>query len=227
MAGFIGDEILETSFSIDADTKAAPTPYVAGEDTAVLEVLEGKEPKPRPKPPYPVTVGLHGEPTLVNNVETLANIPYILLHGAEWFKSFGTAESPGTILLPNPDRILSPESLRAEGSSIGCGVTRGYGEGTCMMEVALDIARFFAKESCGQCPACRMETSNIATILDKVRQGQAPAQVLDQIPKLLAFNKGKGYCSLINMPGPPLLSAMKLFPEDFEAHLKTGSCAVK
>jgi len=274
-AGFIGDDILNTKFSIDVETKAAPTPYVAGEDTAVLEVLEGKEPKPRQKPPYPVTAGLFGQPTLVNNVETLANIAPILLHGADWFRGIGTAESFGTMLysmnqewsrpgvyelpygaregeltnelaggmkngaplrailhggpssaflFPDPDRRLSPESLRAAGSSIGCGVTRGYAKGTCMMEAALDIARFFAKECCGQCPACRMETSNLATILDKVRQGQAPAAILDQIPKLLEFNRGKGYCSLINMPGPPLVSALKLFPEDFEAHLKTGSC---
>lgn len=277
MAGFLGDELFETNFSVDADTKAAPTPYVAGEDTAVLEVLEGREPKPRPKPPYPVTAGLNGQPTLVNNVETLANIPPIIRHGAEWYRSIGTAESFGTMLyslneewvhpgvyelpygategelialagelksgaplrailhggpssaflLPNPDRVLSPESLRAENSSIGCGVTRAYGQGTCMVEVALDIARFFAKECCGQCPACRMETSNLATILEKVKLGQAPAPVLQQIPKLLDFNKGKGYCSLINMPGPPLLSAVKLFPEDFEAHLKTGSCPPK
>ena len=278
MAGFIGDEILGTRVSIDVDTKAAPTPYVAGEDTAVLEVLEGREPKPRPKPPYPVTAGLFGQPTLVHNVETLANISPIILHGAKWYLGFGTGESPGTMLysmndewarpgvyelpygaregeltgelaggpkngarlrailhggpssaflLPDPGRRLSPESLRAAGSSIGCGVTRGYAEGTCMMEAALEIASFFAKECCGQCPACRMETSNLATILDKVRQGQAPARILDQIPKLLDFNKGKGYCSLINMPGPPLLSALKLFPEDFEAHLKTGSCPAK
>ena len=276
-AGFIGDEVLESSFSVAVETKAAPTPYVAGEDTAVLEVLEGKEPKPRQKPPYPVTAGLFGQPTLVNNVETLANIAPIILRGADWFRGIGTDESFGTMLysmnqewsrpgvyelpygaregdltnelagglksgaplrailhggpssaflLPDPDRRLSPESLRAAGSSIGCGVTRGYAQGTCMMEAALDIARFFAKECCGQCPACRMETSNLATILDKVRQGQAPASILDQIPKLLEFNRGKGFCSLINMPGPPLVSALKLFPEDFEAHLKTGSCRI-
>ena len=96
-----------------------------------------------------------------------------------------------------------------------------------MVEAALEIARFFAKESCGQCPACRMETSTLATLLDKVRQGQAPPQALDQIPRILAFNEGKGYCSLIHMPGPPLLSACKLFPKDFESHLKTGACPEK
>ena len=276
--GWVGEAIWNTNFSIRVEVKAAPTPYVAGEDTAVLEVLEGKPPLPRQKPPYPVTVGLFGKPTLVNNVETIANLAPILLNGAAWYCAVGTAESSGTMLysmneewerpgvyelpygaregellhdlagglkrgtrlrailpggpstaflLPDPDRILSPESLRAAGSNIGCGVLRGYGEGTCMVEVALEIAQFFQKECCGQCPACQMETNLLLTTLDKVRQGQVQAAALAQIPRVLDFNKGKGFCSLVNMPGPPLLSAMKLFPEDFQAHLATGRCPGK
>jgi NADP-reducing hydrogenase subunit HndC len=76
----------------------APTVYVAGEDSAVLEVLEGKPPKPRQKPPYPATAGLFGKPTVVNNVETLANVPLIARNGAEWFRQHGTPESPGTMI---------------------------------------------------------------------------------------------------------------------------------
>jgi NADH-quinone oxidoreductase subunit F len=271
----VGAEIQGTRFSVEVEVFAAPTPYVAGEDTAALEAIEGKPPLPRQKPPYPVTVGLFGKPTLVNNVETLANLPPIVLHGADWYRSIGTAESFGTMLysmnaewerpnvyelpygaregellqdlagglkngaqlrailpggpssgflLPDPDRGLSPESLRAAGSSIGCGVMRGYPVGNCMVEATLEIARFFEKESCGQCPACQMETKALATTLDKIRLGQVPAAALEQIPKLLAFNKGKGYCSLINMPGPPLLSAIQLFRRDFDAHLATGKC---
>ena len=276
--GLVGEGILGTKFSLAVESRPAPTPYVAGEDTAALEALEGKPPLPRQKPPYPVTAGLFGKPTLVNNVETLANIPPIVLNGAAWYRHFGTAESPGTMLycmnqewqrpgvyelpygvregelieelagglkggarlrailpggpssaflLPDPKRILSPESLKAAGSSIGCGVMRGYAAGTCMVEATLEIARFFEKEQCGQCPACRMETSMLANTLDKVRQGQVGKQALDQIPRVLAFNKGKGYCSLINMPGPPILSAIQLFPEDFESHLKSGQCPAK
>jgi NADH-quinone oxidoreductase subunit F len=276
--GWIGERVQGSNFTVAAETFAAPTPYVAGEDTAALEAIEGKPPLPRQKPPYPVTVGLHGKPTLVNNVETLANLPPILLHGADWFRSIGTAESFGTMLysmnaewerpgvyelpygaregellndlagglrggsrlrallpggpssaflLPDPDRPLSPEALRAASSNIGCGVMRGYAEGTCMVEAALEIARFFEKECCGQCPACRMETTALTSTLDKVRQGQVPAAALEQIPRLLAFNKGKGFCSLINMPGPPLLSAIQLFRGDFDSHLATGHCAGK
>ena len=277
-AGLLGEGILGTRFSLAVESRPAPTPYVAGEDTAALESLEGKPPLPRQKPPYPVTAGLFGKPTLVHNVETLANLPPIILNGAAWFRSFGTAESPGTMLysinvewqrpgvyelpygaregelieelagglkdgarlrailpggpssaflLPDPDRRLSPESLQAAGSNIGCGVMRGYAEGTCMVEAALEIARFFEKECCGQCPACRMETSMLANTLDKARQGQVARQALEQIPRVLEFNKGKGFCSLIGMPGPPIVSALRLFPEDFESHLKTGQCPFK
>jgi NADH-quinone oxidoreductase subunit F len=270
-----GQQVLGSNFSVDVEIFRAPTPYVAGEDTAALEAIEGKPAKPRQKPPYPVTAGLYGQPTLVNNVETLANLPPILLHGAEWYRSIGSAESFGTMLysmndewarpgvyelpygaregellhdlagglktgaplravlhggpssaflLPDPDRVMSPESLRAAGSSIGCGVTRAYAEATCMVEVTLEISRFFEKECCGQCPACQMETRALTTTLDKVRQGQLTAAALEQIPRLIAFNKGKGFCSLINMPGPPLLSAIELFRTDFETHIATGKC---
>ena len=93
-----GENVLGSGFSVEVEIFHAPTPYVAGEDTAALEAIEGKPAKPRQKPPYPVTVGLHGQPTVVNNVETLANIPPILLHGAEWYRSIGTGESFGTML---------------------------------------------------------------------------------------------------------------------------------
>jgi NADP-reducing hydrogenase subunit HndC len=276
--GWLGENLQGTSFALQAEIREAPQPYVAGEDTAVLEFLEGRDPKPREKPPYPVTAGLHGKPTIVCNVETFANLPPILLHGADWFRSIGTAESTGTMLyslndewrnpgvyelpfgategelllelagglkngqplkavlpggpsstflLPDPARILSPEGLRAAGSSIGAGVMQGYGEGACMVEIALNIAQFFQKECCGQCPACQMETNVLATTLGKLHQGQIPMAGLATIPKLLEFNRGKGFCSLINMPGPPITSAIELFPEDFESHATTGQCPVK
>ena len=273
--GLVGEGILGSGFSLEIESRPAPTPYVAGEDTAVLEVLEGRDPVPRDKPPYPVTAGLFGRPTLVNNVETLANIPPIVLNQAAWYRRFGTPQSPGTMLysmneewenpgvyelpygtpegeltqklagglksgaplrailpggpssafvLPDPDRPLSPEGFQAAGSNIGCGVMRGYAEGTCMVEETLVVARFFERESCGKCPACRMETAALANLLDKARLGQIPRQALDQIPRLLEFNRGKGACSLIGMPGPPILSAIRLFAEDFDAHLHSGAC---
>jgi NADH:ubiquinone oxidoreductase subunit F (NADH-binding) len=271
-----GENVLGSNFSLDIEITPAPHNYVAGEDTAALEVIEGKKAWPRQKPPFPVTVGLFGKPTAVNNVETLANAPPILLHGAEWYRGFGTADSSGTMIfslnedvnrpgiyeLPfgtplrylieecgggikgdrkikaimpaapssaflGPDKIDTPldhNSMRDAGSALGCGVVRLVAEGSCIVEEVLKISEFFTAESCGQCPACRMETNTLTSLLKKVQQGQGGQPILEQFGKVLAFNKGKGFCNLIAMPGPPIESALKLFPEDFQAHLTTGKC---
>jgi NADH-quinone oxidoreductase subunit F len=277
------DCFAKTRLAIDdarADIKLtihrAPTVYVAGEDSATLEVIEGREPKPRQKPPYPATAGLFGKPTVVNNVETLANIPAIVRNGASWFRKHGTGEHPGTMLfclggemtnpglyelplgtslrhlyeglggslksgkalkaiLPGgpscafltPDKLdvqLDPDSLKRAGSTLGCGVMRFYDEDACMVDEALRIAKFFERESCGQCPACRMETSMLSTMLDRISEAKGDAALFDQFQKIVDFNRGKGYCALINMPGPPILSALRLFRDEFEFHLRNGRC---
>ena len=103
-----GKNILGSGFDLDIEVTAAPHNYVAGEDTAVIEVIEGKKAWPRQKPPFPVTVGLFGKPTLVNNVETLANVAPIVLRGADWYRKFGTAESSGTMIFSLNDDVNRP-----------------------------------------------------------------------------------------------------------------------
>jgi NADH:ubiquinone oxidoreductase subunit F (NADH-binding) len=275
-AGYWGQDIFGSGTGLEIELVPAPHNYVAGEDTAVLEVIEGKKPQPRQKPPFPVTVGLFGKPTAVNNVETLANVAPILLHGPEWYRKFGTPDSPGTMIfslnedvnrpgvyeLPFGTRLrylieecggglksgkplkaimpaapssaylpadkidipLEPNAMREAGSGLGCGVVRLVSEGTCIVEEVLKIADFFTSECCGQCPACRMETNTLSMLMKKVQQGQGGRAMLEQFGKVLAFNKGKGFCNLIAMPGPPIESAIKLFPGDFEAHLAAGKC---
>jgi NADH:ubiquinone oxidoreductase subunit F (NADH-binding) len=275
-AGYYGENILGGGFNLDIEVVPAPHNYVAGEDTAVLEVLEGKKAWPRQKPPFPVTVGLFGKPTSINNVETLANVAPIVLKGADWYRKFGTAESTGTMIFSLNDDVNRPgvyelpfgtplrylieecgggmkdnkkikaimpaapssaflpaekidtrldhNSMRDAGAGLGCGVVRLVAEGTCIVEEVIKISEFFAAESCGQCPACRMETNTLTMMLKKVQAGQGGQSMLEQFSKILAFNKGKGFCNLIAMPGPPIESAIKLFPADFEAHLTTGKC---
>ena len=275
-AGYLGEHILGSGFGLEILFTPAPPNYVAGEDSAALEVIQGKQPLPRQKPPFPATSGLFGKPTTVNNVETLANIPPIIARGAKWYRTFGTSESPGTMIfslneevnrpgiyelpfgtllrflieecgggvkdvkpikaiLPGgpssafltPDQMdlsLDHNSLRVAGSSIGCGVVRLVTEGSCIVEEVLRIADFFAAESCGQCPACRMETNMLAAMLKKVQQGQGGSALFEQFGKVISFNKGKGFCNLINMPGPPIESALRLFRPDFEFHLVNGKC---
>ncbi len=254
----------------------APVVYVAGEDSAALEVIEGRPPLPRQKPPYPAVSGLFGMPTVVNNVETLANVPSIVRNGAQWFRTFGSEQCPGTMIfclgeemnspgayelplgtplrklyeeiggglrndaglkavLPGGpssgflsgsrlDVLLDPESMHEAGSALGCGVMRFFPENACMVEETLGIARFFARESCGQCPSCRMETNMLASMLERIDQGKADAALFDQFQKVIDFNRGKGFCALINMPAAPVLSALRLFRDEFEVHIREGEC---
>jgi len=245
----------------------APTTYVAGEETAALEVIEGRKPWPRKKPPYPGQAGLYGQPTTVQNVETLAWIPGIVTHGAAWFKpgamlctlddSFarpGIHEVPlGTTLRALVDEIgggtrggrpvkallpalssaflpasaldtpMTHEAIRAAGSNLGCGGFSVIEEGACIVERAAQIADFFKASQCGQCPPCRMETATIATVFQRAAAGE-PGEYAAQVEKIAAFTKGKGNCSLIEMAAAPALSALRLFPGDFDAHAKTGRC---
>ncbi|HEY0725362.1 MAG TPA: NADH-ubiquinone oxidoreductase-F iron-sulfur binding region domain-containing protein, partial [Pyrinomonadaceae bacterium] len=275
-AGYWGQKILGSNYDLDIEIVAAPHNYVAGEDTAVLEVIEGKKPLPRQKPPFPVTVGLFGKPTSVNNVETLANVPRILFKGADWYRGFGTEDCPGTMLfslnetenvncpgiyelpfgtplrhlievcggglkdgkkikaimpgspssayLPADkiDTPLEPNAMRDAGSMLGCGVVHIVREGDSIVDELVRITEFFAVESCGQCPACQMETKSLAMLMKRIQQKQGNSAMLEQFGKLLAFNKGKGFCNLIAMPGPPIESALKLFPGDFQALLATA-----
>ena len=276
-SGYIGDRILGAPFSVEVSLHKAPTVYVAGEDTASIEFLEGREPKPREKPPYPAVSGLFGKPTVVNNVETLAHVAPIVRNGAEWYREFGTERAPGTMIFCLGDEVVSPgayelpvgvttrflleecgggmkddkpvkaflpggpscaflsgadldvglepEALAGAGSSLGCGVMRFYPEGTCMVEPVIELAGFFAEECCGQCPACKMETSMLTVALGRIQSGEGDSSLFDQIPKVLEFNRGKGFCALVNMPGPPLMSAIRLFRSDFDHHLSHGTCS--
>jgi NADH:ubiquinone oxidoreductase subunit F (NADH-binding) len=206
----------------------APPAYVAGEDTAALEVIEGRKGLPREKPPYPVTEGLWGNPTFAANVETLAAIPSIVSRGPDWYRSLGTPESPGTMLFTLGDEMRNPgvyeleigvrlsellqhyggglsseapvkavlpggpssgfltadqleitldhTALREAGSALGCGIVRVYDSSSCLVEVLYEIMSFFARECCGQCPSCRMETSMLVRFSSRCGTEQRPAR---------------------------------------------------
>jgi NADH-quinone oxidoreductase subunit F len=132
--------------------------------------------------------------------------------------------SPSSAYLA-PDKLdtpLEPNAMRDAGSALGCGVVHIVREGTSIVDELVRITEFFAAESCAQCPACQMETKSLDMLMKKVQQGQGNAAMLEQFGKLLAFNKGKGFCNLIGMPGPPIESALKLFPEDFQARMASA-----
>lgn len=242
-----------------------PTTYVAGEETAVLNSIEGLPAKPRKKPPFPGEAGLFGKPTTVNNVETLAHVAWIAREGAAAFAAIGTAESKGTLLLTLPDGVHRPgvhevafgttfrqaidgpggglvagrtlrgllpalstgflsadqldtpiayETLRPLGSSPGCGGVRLVFADTDVVALAVEIAEFFMREQCGQCPPCRMQTNQFAHVLKAVQAGKGPGYE-DKLVKLAEFSRKKGNCSLIEMAAAPVLSALRVFAADF------------
>ncbi|MCY4581567.1 MAG: SLBB domain-containing protein [Chloroflexi bacterium] len=275
-AGLFGGQAGGSGPALRLRVHAGPPEYVAGEDTAALEVIEGRKALPREKPPFPTSAGLHGKPTVVNNVETFACVPAIVRNGPEWFRGIGAPDNPGTMLFTLPANLRRPgvvelptgttlrtlldehggglasgkrvravlpggpssgwlgaddldvpldrEPLAAKGSALGCGVLRVLEEDECVVEALDDIAGFFMRESCGQCPACVMGTQTLAKIVTQVRSGQATQQLVDQIPRLAAYTQGKGLCSLISMPFPSLTSAIRLFPGDIAHHIAHGAC---
>jgi NADH-quinone oxidoreductase subunit F len=266
--------LLGPAQGFDVEIVKAPPTYVAGEETAALEVIEGRKAWPRKKPPYPGQQGLFGQPTTVNNVETLACVPAIVRHGPEWYRSLGLRGGAGTMLFTLDERVARPgvhelpvgstfrelieaaggglasgravrailpalsscflpgacldtpmtfETVRDAGSGLGCGGVTLLEEGECVVERVAEIAAFFRREQCGQCPPCRMETNTLAAIVDQVRTGSA-GDYAQQIDRIVAFAAGKGYCSLIAMAAAPVTSALRLFPGDFAHHAVHGTC---
>jgi len=265
-----------TEFACDIECVAGPATYIAGEETAVLNAIEGHDALPRAKPPYPSVSGLHAAPTLVNNVETLASVPAILRNGVKWFRQLGTEGSPGGLLvtlghgfakqgvyevpfgislaelvsvygggtsdgqpvkgiLPGGpslpfisgrqlDVVLDHAALKSAGSGVGCAAMRLWSEGTCMVEVALEIARFFAREQCGLCPMCRMETQTFAHVLGQISTGKVGLNGITQIEKAAKLAHGKGRCSLLAMAGAPVKSAIEIFADDFRYHIENRRC---
>jgi len=273
-AGLLGERLLGSPLAFDVVLVKAPPTYVAGEETAALEVIEGRRAWPRKKPPYPGQQGLFNQPTTVNNVETLACAPAIVRLGPDWYRGLGRRGGAGTMLFTLDDRVARPgvhelpvgstfrelleeaggglvsgrgvrailpalsscflpascldtpmtfEAVREAGSGLGCGGVTLIEEGECVVERVAEIAAFFQREQCGQCPPCRMETSTLAAIVEQVRTGTA-GDYAQQIDRVVAFAAGKGFCSLIAMAAAPVTSALRLFPGDFAHHAAHGTC---
>ena len=271
-AGLLGGDILGSGFGFDIQVHRAPTTYVAGEETAAVDSINGGPGKPLEKPPYPGTAGVHGKPTTVNNVETLAHVAPILREGAAWYRSIGVGSSHGTMLFTLGEQVHNPgvyelpfgstfrdliygcgggprsgrsirgilpalscayvgaehldtsidhDTLRELGTSPGCGGVSFIEEGEDPVRRAHEIAQFFQAEQCGQCPPCRMATSQFANILAGVRAAKGPGYEA-QIRKMVNFSKGKGRCSLIAMSTSAITSALSVFAEDFAAAAGPG-----
>jgi len=274
--GFVGQNLLGSEVSFDLEIFESPGGYICGEETALLEALEGKRAEPRNKPPFPGTHGLYHKPTLINNVETFAFIPAILLKGAEWFKTRGQNGASGLKFLALSGEVNQPgvyevplgipaselifnhgrgipggkklkafapggassgflpasmvdipldfQSLSKAGSMLGSGAVIAVAEGTCMVDLARNVVKFFRNESCGKCVPCRIGSEKLVDLLDGIRQGRGSRQDLDRINELSETMQLTSICGLGQAAPYPITSVIQHFPRELEAHILRKEC---
>src|SRR5436190_16841397 len=274
-AGFLGPNILGTGFDLDVWVHRGAGAYICGEETGLIESLEGKRAYPRIKPPFPAVVGLFGSPTVVNNVETLSNIPHIVKNGAAWFKAMGVPGSTGTRLVcvsgpvkrpgyyefemgkltmrqliedvcggltdgkklkgvipggssmpvlkaDNIDVPLDFESLRKAGTMAGSGGIVAIAEDVNIVDATLNIAQFYAHESCGQCTPCREGTLWMEKMLHRIKAGHGRPEDVDLLFEVADNIDGKTICPLGEAAAWPVKAFLKNYRSEFEQACKNG-----
>jgi NADH-quinone oxidoreductase subunit F len=278
-AGFIGKNIFGSGYDLDLIVHRGAGAYICGEETALLSSLEGSRGWPKLKPPFPATHGLFGCPTVVNNVETLAALPWIIERGAPAYAAIGTEKSKGTklfsvsghiakpgvyelemgypfkkfleedcggvpggkklkgvipggasmpVMLPDEiDKVnLDYESVQAAGSLLGSGGVIVMDESTCMVRAALNLSRFFAHESCGQCSPCREGCHWMEKILHRIEYGQGEQGDLDLILNIAGNIAGNTICPFGDAAAWPPGAFIRKFRGEFEAHVAEKRCTV-
>ena len=276
---FLGKAIFGTTFDFDIRIKLGAGAFVCGEETALIASIEGQRGMPRPKPPFPVNRGLWQKPTVINNVETLANIPAIIRRGCGWYAGYGTEKSRGTKVfaltgkIKNPGLIEVPmgitlreiiydigggtdsgkpvkavqtggpsggcipadkldlnvdyESLAKVGSIVGSGGMIVLDEDNCMVNVARYFVQFTQEESCGKCVPCRVGTKRLLETLDRITKGQGREDDITRLEDLAAGIKSMSLCGLGQTAPNPVLSPLKYFREEYEAHIIHKRCPAK
>ncbi len=269
--GFLGKNILDSGYDLDIYVHRGAGAYICGEETALMESLEGKIGQPRLRPPFPAVAGLYAKPTIINNVETLANVPPIVTKGVSWFRSFGTEKSPGTKVFsisghvnkpgnyelsmgaPLRELIYAPEygdgirgdrklkiivpggasapwltadqldvgldfeSIQAAGSMIGTGGVIVLDETVSAVQTAYKMDEFFKHESCGKCTPCREGTHWLVGTLHRLHEGHGRAEDIPTLHDIYNQMAGNCFCLLGESAVMPIKSALKLFPQEFEA----------
>ncbi|MCC8022601.1 MAG: NADH-quinone oxidoreductase subunit NuoF [Clostridiales bacterium] len=274
--GLLGEHIFGSDFSFDMDVRLGAGAFVCGEETALMTSIEGNRGEPRPRPPFPAQKGLFGKPTILNNVETYANIPQIILRGADWFASMGTEKSKGTkvfalggninntglVEIPmgttlreiveeigggipggkkfkaaqtgGPsggcipasliDTKIDYDNLIAIGSMMGSGGLIVMDEDSCMVDIAKFFLEFTVDESCGKCTPCRVGTKRLHEMLEKISKGNATLEDLDKMEELCYYIKQNSLCGLGQTAPNPVLSTLRYFRDEYEAHIKEKRC---
>lgn len=275
-AGFLGDNIMGTNFSCKMRIKAGAGAFVCGEETALIESLQGERGMPRLKPPFPAQSGYWYKPSNINNVETFANVSWIMLNGGEAFAAMGTEGSKGTkvfaltgkirkgglveipmgktlrdvifnigggirdnkefkaVQMGGPsggcipahllDTVIDYKALGATGAIMGSGGMVVMDESTCMVSMAQFFLDFTAKESCGKCVHCRIGTKRMLEILNRIVKGEGKEGDIELLEELCYAIKDGALCGLGQTAPNPVLTTIKYFRNEYEAHINDKKC---
>jgi NADH-quinone oxidoreductase subunit F len=274
--GFLGNNIFGSSFSFKLHVREGAGAFVCGEETALIQSIEGQRGMPRLRPPYPAQAGLWGKPTLINNVETLACVPWIIRHGPEAFAALGTEKSKGAkvfslagkinrgglievpmgitireiveqigggikdgrqlkaVLIGGPsggcipsrlaDTRIDYEELASTGSIMGSGGLVVLDERDCAVEIARYFLQFTQSESCGKCTFCRIGTKRMLEILERICAGKGREGDLNTLEELGVQIKKGSLCGLGQTAPNPVLTTLRYFREEYEAHIRQHRC---
>ena len=274
--GLLGKDIFGAGFDFDMEIRLGAGAFVCGEETALMTSIEGNRGEPRPRPPFPSEKGIFGIPTMNCNVETYANIPQIILKGADWFASMGTEKSKGTKVfalggkitntglveipmgtplreviedigggIPNGkkfkaaqtggpsggcipasliDTPIDYDNLIAIGSMMGSGGLIVMDEDNCMVDIAKFFLEFTVDESCGKCTPCRIGTKRMLEYLNKITSGKATLKDLNDLEDLCYYIKNNSLCGLGQTAPNPVLSTLRYFRDEYEAHVVEKRC---
>jgi len=274
--GLLGNNIFSSGFDFDIEIRLGAGAFVCGEETALIQSIEGKRGMPRPKPPFPAVSGVWGKPTIINNVETFANVAPILRKGSEWFASIGTEKSKGTKVfalggkISNTGLVEVPmgttlreviyeigggcpdnknfkavqtggpsggclteadldtgidfDNLVALGSMMGSGGMIVLDEDNCMVDVARFYMDFIVDESCGKCSPCRIGTKRMLEMLTDICEGRGTAETLSELERLAHKVKDTSLCGLGQTASNPVLSTLRLFKSEYDAHVFDKKC---
>jgi NADH-quinone oxidoreductase subunit F len=275
--GLLGDNIMGTDFCFDVEIRMGSGAFVCGEETALMTSIEGNRGEPRPRPPFPAVKGLWGKPSLLNNVETYANIAPIILQGASWYASYGTEKSRGTKVFALAGSVEKPglvevpigvqlgevifdigggvpkgkkfkaaqmggpsggcipkehlnvpvdyESLNELGAIMGSGGLIVMDEDSCMVDVARFFLDFVQDESCGKCPPCRVGTKRMLEIVTRICEGKGEEGDIEKLIELGERIKDTALCGLGQTAPNPVLSTIRYFRHEYEAHIREKYCA--
>ena len=275
-AGMLGKNIMGSDFSCDMRIKAGAGAFVCGEETALIASLEGERGMPRLKPPFPAQAGYNGEPSNINNVETFANVPWILANGGEKFAAMGTEGSKGTkvfavtgkikkgglvevpmgmtlrdvifgiaggirddkqckaVQMGGPsggcipyelfDTVIDYKALAATGAIMGSGGMVVMDESTCMVGMAKFFLDFTTKESCGKCVPCRIGTKRLGELLNRISSGNGKEGDVELLEELCLAVKDSSLCGLGQTAPNPVLTTIRYFRDEYEAHIKDKKC---